>query len=197
MPAPGPDMAQTAPHQAWTPPRSVVLVGLMGAGKTSIGRRLASRFGLPFVDADHEIEVAAGCTIETIFEMHGEPAFRDCERRVIGRLLDRPVQVLATGGGAFIDPDTRRLVKSKAVSLWLRAELDLLAERVSRRSNRPLLKQGNPREVLARLISERYPVYAEADLVIDSLDAPAEVTVETALRALRTFFAHESEKVGT
>jgi shikimate kinase len=190
-------MAQTALQQAWTPPRSVVLVGLMGAGKTSIGRRLAGRFGLPFVDADHEIEAAAGCGIETIFELHGEAAFRDCERRVIGRLLDRPVQVLATGGGAFIDPETRLLVKARSVSLWLRAELDLLVERVSRRSNRPLLKRGDPREILARLIAERYPIYAEADVAIDSLDAPAEVTVEAAVRALRHFFAQEKEQVGT
>jgi shikimate kinase len=190
-------MVQTTPQPAWTPPRSVVLVGLMGAGKTSIGRRLAQRFGLPFVDADHEIEAAAGCGIETIFELHGEASFRDCERRVIRRLLERPAQVLATGGGSFIDPETRRLVKERAVSLWLRAELDLLVDRVSRRSNRPLLKRGDPREVLARLITERYPIYAEADVVIDSLDAPAEATVDAAIRALRAFFAARSAEAAS
>ncbi|MBI1779333.1 MAG: shikimate kinase [Proteobacteria bacterium] len=181
----------------WVLPRSVVLVGLMGAGKTSIGRRLATRFQLPFVDADQEIEAAAGCAIETIFELHGEAAFRDCERRVIRRLLERPVQILATGGGAFIDPETRALVRDRAISLWLRAELELLLDRVARRTNRPLLKRGEPREILVRLIAERYPVYAEADIVVDSLDAPTEVTVEAALGALRAFLAHERERVSS
>ncbi|MBM3534635.1 MAG: shikimate kinase [Alphaproteobacteria bacterium] len=167
------------------PSRSVVLVGLMGAGKTSIGRRLAQRLGLPFVDSDHEIETAAGCTIETIFEMYGERAFRDCERRVIGRLLEEPVQVIATGGGAFMDTETRDAVKARGVSVWLRADLELLLQRVSRRANRPLLKRGDPKEVLAGLMAQRYPVYAEADVTVDTRDAPPDVTVDTVIEALQ------------
>ncbi len=166
--------------------RTIVLVGLMGAGKTCIGRRLAQRLGLAFVDADEEIERAAGCTIEEIFERHGEAAFRDGERRVIARLLDRtPVHVLATGGGAFMDPQTRAEIGRKAVSVWLRADLDLLCKRVARRNNRPLLKKGNRREILKRLIEERYPIYAEADIVVESVDGPPETIVEKVLERLR------------
>lgn len=166
--------------------RSVVLVGLMGAGKSSIGRRLAQRIGLDFLDADVEIERAAGCTIEEIFARFGEPEFRAGERRVIGRLLeDRAPIVLATGGGAFMDPETRARIRERGVSVWLRAELEVLYRRVSRRSNRPLLKQGNPREILERLIDVRYPVYAEADIVVESDDSPPETTVEKVIQALR------------
>jgi shikimate kinase len=165
-------------------PRTVVLVGLMGAGKSSIGRRLAQRLGLPFVDADSEIEAAAGSTIEEIFAHHGEAAFRDGERRVIARLLQGPTQVLATGGGAFMDPSTRALIRDRAISLWLRAELPVLLARVGRRGNRPLLKAGEPRAVLERLIAERYPVYAEADITVDTLDGPPETTLERVLAAL-------------
>ena len=165
--------------------RSIVLVGLMGAGKSSIGRRLAQRLGLDFADADHEIERAAGCTIEEIFARFGEPAFRDGERRVIGRLLeDRAPIVLATGGGAFMDAETRARIRAHGVSVWLRADLDVLLRRVSRRSNRPLLKQGDPREVLERLVALRHPVYAEADLVVESDDSPTEATVERVIAAL-------------
>jgi shikimate kinase len=164
--------------------RTVALVGLMGAGKSSIGRRLAQRLKVPFVDADAEIEVAAGATIEEIFERHGEAAFREGERRVIARLLEGPVQVLATGGGAFMDPNTRALMRARAISVWLRAELELLLPRLTRRSNRPLLKAGDPRTVLEHLIAERYPVYAEADITVDSLDGPPEVTLERVLAAL-------------
>ena len=164
--------------------RSIVLVGLMGAGKTAIGRRLAQRVGLPFVDADHEIETAAGCTIEEIFTRFGEPAFRDGERKVIARLLERPPLVLATGVGAFMDPDTRARIRARAVSVWLRADLDVLVRRVARRSNRPLLKDASPREVLAKLMAARDPVYAEADLVVETDDSPAEATVERVLAAL-------------
>ncbi len=165
-------------------PRTVVLVGLMGAGKSAIGRRLAARLGLPFVDADREIEAAAGCTIEDIFERFGEPAFRAGERRVILRLLSEPVHVLATGGGAFMDAEIRAAVKAQGISVWLRADLELLLRRVSRRTDRPLLKGGDPREILERLMATRYPVYAEADLVVDSLDGPAEAMVEAVLAAL-------------
>lgn len=167
------------------PSRSVVLVGLMGAGKTSIGRRLAQRLGLAFVDSDHEIETAAGCAIETIFEMYGERAFRDCERRVIGRLLEEPLQVIATGGGAFMDAETRATVKARGLSVWLRADLDLLLHRVARRANRPLLKRGDPREILAGLMAQRYPVYAEADATVDTRDAPPDVTVDAVIAALQ------------
>ena len=170
--------------------RSIVLVGLMGAGKSSIGRRLAQRLGLDFVDADHEIERAAGCTIEEIFARFGEPAFRDGERRVISRLLeDRAPIVLATGGGAYMDPETREAIRRFGISVWLRADLDVLLRRVGRRSNRPLLKQGDPREVLARLMALRHPAYAEADLVVDSDDSPAETTVDRVLGALRAHIA--------
>lgn len=182
-------MTQDATDTVEPPPRpeqSLVLVGLMGAGKSSIGRRLAQRLDLDFIDADTEIERAAGCTIEEIFARFGEPAFRDGERRVIVRLLeDRPPIVLATGGGAFMDPETRAAIRRHAVSIWLRADLDVLLRRVARRSNRPLLKQGDPREVLTRLIQLRHPVYAEADLVVDSDDSPPEVTVEKVVAALR------------
>jgi shikimate kinase len=164
--------------------RTIVMVGLMGAGKTSIGRRLAQRLGLAFIDADHEIEMAAGCTIEEIFERYGEAAFRDGERKIIQRLLERPPHVLATGGGAFIDPETRARIKAAGISVWLKADLDVLVRRVSRRTNRPLLKRGEPRDVLARLMELRYPVYAEADICIDSLDAPAETTVERVIEAI-------------
>lgn len=164
--------------------RSVVLVGLMGVGKSSIGRRLASRLGIPFVDADAEIEEAAGSTVPEIFARHGEAEFRDGERRVIARLLDGPRHVLATGGGAFLDSGTRSKVAETATSVWLRADLDLLVKRCARRRNRPLLEEGDPREILAKLIEERYPVYAKADIVVDSVDGPHEAVVDKILDAL-------------
>lgn len=166
------------------PSRAIVLVGLMGAGKSKIGRRLAARLGLPFFDSDPEIEAAAGETIEEIFANRGERVFREGERRVIARLLGQPVHVLATGGGAFMDPVTRELIARRAVSLWLRADLDVLVSRVLRRSNRPLLKQGDPRAILAELIERRYPVYAEADVAVDSGEGSPEATVTRAIAAL-------------
>ena len=164
--------------------RTIALVGLMGAGKSAIGKRLAQRLGLPFVDADIEIEAAAGCTIEEFFERFGEAEFRAGERRVIQRLLDGTPHVLATGGGAFMDPLTRALMREKATTIWLRADLNVLFERVSRRSNRPLLKNGDPRGTLERLMALRYPIYAEADIVVDSRDAPADRTAEEVHAAL-------------
>ena len=161
----------------------------MGAGKTSIGKRLAARLGIPFADADAEIERAAGETIEEIFARCGEPFFRDGERRVIARLLDGPAQVLANGGGAFMDPATRCAIKERAVSVWLRAELDVLLSRVARRANRPLLKAGDPRAVLQGLIEKRHPIYAEADLVVDSIDGPPELTLAQVIAALEGHFA--------
>jgi shikimate kinase len=165
-------------------PRTIALVGLMGAGKSSIGRRLAQRLRVPFTDADIEIEAAAGATVEEIFERHGEAAFREGERRVIARLLEGPVQVLATGGGAFMDESIRALLRERAVSVWLRADLDLLLPRVMRRNNRPLLKQGEPRAVLERLIAERYPVYAEADITVDTIEGPPDATLDRVIDAL-------------
>ncbi len=165
--------------------RTVALVGMMGAGKSSVGKRLAVRLNLPFRDADDEIERAAGCTISEIFERYGEPAFRDGERRVIARLLSEPPQILATGGGAFIDPDTRAEIKKKAVSIWIKAPIDVLVERVGRRDTRPLLKNGDPREIIGRLLKQREPIYAEADLMIDSAAGPHAQAVERIVEALK------------
>ena len=168
-------------------PKTIALVGLMGAGKSSIGRRLAIVLGLPFIDADTEIEAAAGLTIEEIFARDGEAAFRSGERRVIARLLDNPTQILATGGGAFMDPATRALILERTISVWLKADLDLLLARVGRRNNRPLLKTGDPRTVLARLIEERYPIYAEADITVESVDGPPEATLAKVMDAVAQF----------
>ena len=168
--------------------RSVVLVGLMGAGKTSIGRRLAARLGLPFRDADAEIELAAGCTIPELFERYGEHDFRDGERRVIRRLLAGDPLVLATGGGAYMDPSSRATIRADAVAIWLRCTLPTLVRRVSSRNNRPLLRDGDPAELLERLMRVRHPVYAEADLIVDCGDEHPEVTtakVHAALLAWR------------
>ncbi len=173
-----------AQAQGFTPHRAIVLVGLMGAGKTKIGRRLAARLNLPFFDSDTEIEAAAGETIEEIFRNRGEAVFRDGERRVIARLLAQPVHVLATGGGAFMDPETRAVIARCGVSVWLRADLDVLLARVARRNNRPLLQQSDPRTVLAELIERRHPIYAEADLTIDSGDGPLELTTTRVIAAL-------------
>jgi shikimate kinase len=167
--------------------RPLVLVGLMGAGKSCIGRRLAQRLRLAFIDADREIEQAAGCSIPEIFARHGEQAFRDGERRVILRLLESPPFVLATGGGAFMDPRTRAAIREKAVSIWLRADLDLLVRRTGRRGDRPLLQVEDPRAKLSELMEKRHPVYAEADLTVDSQDGPPEATLERVLTALEKF----------
>lgn len=174
------------------PPRTVALVGLMGAGKTAIGKRLAVRLGLPFVDADEEIERAAGCTVAEFFERYGEAEFRAGERRVIARLLEGPLHVLSTGGGAYMDRETRSLMRARALTVWLRADLDVLFDRVRRRSHRPLLREGDPREILARLMSQRYPIYAEADVVVDSTAQPAETTTEQVIEALRRHLATQS-----
>ena len=164
--------------------RSIVLIGLMGAGKTSIGRRLASRLGMPFTDADAEIEIAAGKTIPEIFADHGEVHFRQGESKVIERLLNSAQQVLATGGGAYMNAQTRNNIAEHGLSVWLRAELDLLMKRVSRRNNRPLLMNADPEETMKGLIAERYPVYAGAELVIDSRDEPHDVIVGEIIDAL-------------
>ena len=164
--------------------KTVALVGMMGAGKSSIGRRLAARLGTPFRDADSEIESAAGCSISEIFERYGEAAFRDGERRVIARLLSEPPHVLATGGGAFMDPETRERLREMAVSVWIKAPVELLLQRVQRRDTRPLLRSGDPRETLMRLLAQREPTYAEADIIFESEDAPHHVAVERIILAL-------------
>lgn len=180
---PTPALAKDPPETPpWQLGRNLVLVGLMGAGKTSIGRRLAKVLGAPFVDADEEIVTAAGLSIPDIFTLYGESRFRELERRVIARLLDGEAAVLALGGGAFIDQDTRARVAERAVSIWLRADLETLMIRTSRkRGTRPLLEQGDPREILAGLMEKRYPVYAEADFTVDSQTEPHEAVVERIL----------------
>jgi len=164
--------------------RSIVLIGMMGAGKSSIGRRLAARLGIPFVDADAEIEAAAGMTIEDIFANYGEASFRSGETRVIARLLDAGPQVLATGGGAFMNPETRGIIGRHAVSVWLRADFDVLFRRVKRRNDRPLLKTADPAETLRQLMAERDPIYAQADASVHSREVPHETIVEEILAAL-------------
>lgn len=169
--------------------RSIVLVGMMGAGKSSVGRKLAGKLALAFVDADTEIETAAGMSIPDIFETRGEAEFRTGEARVIARLLEAGPQVLATGGGAFINPDTRAAIRDKGISVWLRADFDVLMKRIKRRSDRPMLKTDDPAATLRTLIEQRYPVYAEADITVDSRDVLHEVIVDEILHALRDHFA--------
>jgi len=164
--------------------RTIALVGMMGAGKTSVGRRLASRLHVPFRDADGEIEAAAHCSISEIFEHWGEAAFRDCERKVISRLLGEPPHVLATGGGAFMDAQTRARIGESAVSVWIKAPVDMLLARVRRKADRPLLKTANPRETLERLLRERESTYALADLAFESVDGPHNDMVERLVAAL-------------
>ncbi len=171
--------------------RTLVLVGMMGAGKSSIGRRLATRLSLPFVDADTEIEAAANASIPEIFDRHGEAYFRDGERRVIQRLLDGKPKVLAAGGGAFIQPETRAAIQKGAISIWLKADRDLLLSRVKRRSGRPLLKNGDPAETIERLIGERYPIYAEANIHVQSRDVAHDAVIDDLLVALADFLDGE------
>ena len=164
--------------------RLVVMVGMMGAGKSTIGRRLAARLHLPFLDADTEIEAAAGMSIPEIFEVHGEPHFRDGEARVIARLLEGGPVVLATGGGAFMREETRGRIAAKAVSIWLKADAEIIMRRVRRRADRPLLRTADPVATVGRLLSEREPVYQHADLTIASRDVPHDKIVEECIDAL-------------
>jgi shikimate kinase len=167
---------------------SVVLVGMMGVGKSSIGRRLGARMGVPFVDADAEIEKAAGMSIADIFDRHGEAYFRSGEARVIARLLDGGPQVLATGGGAVMNADTRAAIKAKGVSIWLSAELDLLMRRINKRKNdRPMLLTADPAATLRQLVVEREPVYAQADITVQSREVPHDAIVTEIIRALAAF----------
>ncbi len=170
-------------HSPWTG-RPIVLVGLMGVGKSTVGRRLAIRLDLPFVDADNEIESAAGLSITEIFARFGEPYFRDGERRVISRLMDGRPKVIATGGGAFINDETRALILDQATAIWLNAHPDILAERVRRRDTRPLLRGRDPRKVLQELAAQRDPLYAMAPIHISSQRGPHEATVNAILKAI-------------
>ncbi|MBZ6077715.1 shikimate kinase [Microvirga puerhi] len=168
--------------------RSLVLVGLMGAGKSTVGRRLAQKLGLPFRDADHEIEAAAGMTITDIFAIHGEHHFRDGERRVIARLLQEGPMVLATGGGAFMNPETRTAIAAAGISVWLKADLDVLMRRVRKRATRPLLKNPDPEGTMRNLMDVRYPVYSTADVTVYSHEAPHDRVVADVIQALNDWF---------
>jgi shikimate kinase len=177
-------MAEVTQHKISPLTKPVVLVGLMGAGKSTIGRRLASALNLQFVDSDQEIVEAAGCSISDIFEIYGEPIFRDLEQRVLLRLIGNPPCVIATGGGAFMNESIRGAIKEKAISVWLKADLGVLIERVSRRDTRPLLKTGDNSAILSKMIDDRYPIYNEADIVIDSNAGLHETVVERILAVL-------------
>jgi shikimate kinase len=176
--------------------RSIVLIGLMGAGKTAVGRRLAVKLDLPFTDADSEIELAAGQTVSEIFADYGEPYFRKGESRVIARLLRDGPQVLATGGGAYMDEGTRANIKERGISIWLKAELPVLLHRVRRRDNRPLLASGDPDKVMRDLMKKRYPVYAEADITVESRDVPHELIVADTVEALLRWLEREAKFAG-
>ena len=173
--------------------RTIALVGLMGVGKSSVGRRLAVALALPFRDADTEVEAAAGRSIPEIFAALGEPAFRDGERRVISRLLEGPPIVMATGGGAFVSAETRTLIKARAISIWLKADLEVLARRVARKDSRPLLIGKDPIDVLRQQAAARYPTYAEADIVVETGDTAHNVTVETVIGALAAYLGEPTE----
>lgn len=175
--------------------RTIVLIGMMGAGKTTIGRRLAPRLGLPFYDADHEIEHAAGMSVSELFRRHGEMSFRRGEAQVIARLLAGPPHVMATGGGAVLDATTRRLIKEKAISVWLKADLDTIERRATRRDTRPLLQEGDARAILARLLEERAPYYAEADVAVESRAGPHARTVDAIIEAIKPLLAGDETRV--
>lgn len=178
-------LGDTGKNEAPYATRTVALVGLMGAGKSTVGRRLAEAMGRKFYDSDDEIEKAAGLSVADIFSLHGEADFRRGERQVLKRLLDSEPHVLATGGGAYLDPETRQNLREKAVTVWLSADLETLWRRVNKRNHRPLLKADNPRGVLKRLFNERAPIYSEADIIIRSEDGPHARNVEAILEALK------------
>ncbi|SKA04997.1 shikimate kinase [Consotaella salsifontis] len=174
--------------------RSIALVGLMGAGKTSIGRRLARDLGLPFHDTDEEIEAVSRMTVTELFAAYGEPEFRALETRVVGRLAREGPSVIATGGGAFINEQTRELLHEASITVWLRAELDILMERVTRRSTRPLLKTPNPRATMQGLMEQRYPIYAQADITVESREAPRETIAREVALAVAAYLSGEVTK---
>ena len=177
--------------------RSIVLIGLMGAGKTAVGRRLANRLDLAFIDADSEIELAAGETVSEIFAEHGEDYFRQGEAKVIARLLQGGPQVIATGGGAYMDAGTRANIEAKGLSIWLKAELPVLLHRVRRRNNRPLLASGNPETVMRELMQKRHPVYAKADITVESRDVPHDVIVSDVVEALARWLGCQTKTGAT
>jgi shikimate kinase len=180
--------------------RVVVFVGLMGAGKTAIGRKVAATLNLPFVDSDHEIETVSRMSVPELFERYGEPEFRALEQRVIERLLHEGPRIVSTGGGAFMNAQTREAIAQYGVSVWLKADLDILMERVSKRQNRPLLKNADPRAVMMKLMDDRYPVYALADITVQTRDAKREIITGEAMEALLAHLESlvtETEKTGT
>lgn len=179
-----PEVATAASLREKLGRRSVVLVGLMGAGKSTIGRKLASMVGLRFLDADTEIETVSRMTVPELFDAYGEAEFRDLERRVIARVLETGPMVLATGGGAYMNEQTRQAIAAEGVSVWLKADLDVLFDRVGRRQNRPLLKTSDPRATLGKLLEDRYPVYAQADVTVLSRDEKKEVIAQEVIEAL-------------
>ena len=186
-------MGQSGKHPDFQCPKTVVLIGMMGAGKTTLGRRLAPRLGLPFFDADVEIEKAAGMAVSELFETHGETSFRDGEARVMKRLLEGAPHVLATGGGAVIRKETRDLIKDVAISVWVRADIETLARRATRRDTRPLLRTGDPVETLRRLAADREAFYAEADIHVDSLPGPHELTVNLIIEKIAALLSARNE----
>ncbi len=170
--------------------RTIVMIGMMGSGKSTVGRRLASRLALPFVDSDHEIELAAGCSVPQFFERYGEAEFRAGERRVIGRQLERPMLVLSTGGGAFMNTETRALIQNRAVSVWLKVDSAILAKRVGRRNDRPMLERyANPAEAITTLLAEREPLYSQAHITVASSDGPIDDTIAQVVQGLVDFAA--------
>lgn len=176
--------------------RTVVFVGLMGAGKTAIGRKMAQALDLPFADSDHEIETVSRMSIPELFERYGEPEFRALEQRVIDRLVKDGPRVLSTGGGAFMNTQTRAVIIDHGISIWLKADLDLLMERVAKKQNRPLLKNPDPRAVMQKLIDERYPVYTLADFTVETRDAKREIITEEAVQALGRFLGMAADQTG-
>ena len=177
--------------------RSIVFVGLMGAGKTAIGRKVAATLGLPFLDSDQEIEAVSRMTVPELFERYGEPEFRALEQRVIARILEQGPQVLSTGGGAFMNEQTRGLIADSAVSVWLKADLDVLMERVSKKQNRPLLKAPDPRAVMRKLMTDRYPVYATADVTVPTRDEKKEIIAAEVVKSLFDHLADPGIATGT
>lgn len=178
---------KSSPTVSFMPPKTIVLVGLMGCGKTSIGKRLSKRLELPFHDSDQEVELAAGCPIKDILSFYGEEAFLSGEQRVINRLLTQSTHILATGGGSFMSKETRQIIKEKAISVWLKADLETLLARVSRRSDRPLLGNYNQEEVLENLIAERYPIFEQSDVCVQTLDEPTNATVDRVITAVSDY----------
>ncbi len=176
--------------------RPIALIGMMGAGKTVVGRRLAGRLGLPFIDSDHEIETCAQLSISEIFARHGEPYFRERENKVLTRLVGSGSRVIATGGGSFMHPTTRAVLKDRALTVWLKADLEVLMRRVRKRQNRPLLQTADPEGTLRRLIEERYPTYAEADITVISRDGPHEQVVEDIIGAIEAHSSRPLEALG-